>query len=101
MGEVLALPDPMHRAWRVFEPILRALLAEGGSDSGEIEHVLAVVRPIYLRSAAQQWAQAEGDGLEAVLVSLNNWVQTTQLMLLVELAKCQRDIYRLRPSSKP
>lgn len=101
MGDVIQIPDPMHRAWRVFEPALRALLVEGGSDSSEVEHVLATVWPIFLRSAAQQWAPAEGDGPEVIMASLNDWVHATQLMLLVELVKCQRDLYRLRPASKP
>jgi hypothetical protein len=96
MGDVVAIPDPMHRAWRVFEPALRALLVESGSDSSEIEHVLAPVRPIYLHAAAQRWEPEEGDGPEAGLASLNDWVQATQLTLLVEIAKCQRDLYRLR-----
>lgn len=94
MSNVHELPDSMQRQWRVFEGMLKAVLAtEGDCTAAEITYVCAQLKPIYLKFS--QPKDFSGDPGK-VLVELNTWVQAQIGGLLQTLAVRDLELYRLR-----
>ena len=94
-NNVVALPDTMHRQWRVFESVLRDWLKSSmGCTPDEIDHACEQLKPFYLRFA--QPKAISRDDPEKFLAELNEWVQSQISGLLQLVAVRDVELYRLR-----
>lgn len=99
VSNVHQLPDPGHRSWRVYEKVLREVLAQD-LDAVELEHVVGVVRVAYLQYATYDHVVPEADDPQAVFDALNVWMRRVCSGLLVSLAGAELRAYRAERAAR-
>lgn len=96
MGNVTQLPKRPVREWLVIEKDLRATLIELGAEPDMITHVCAVLRPLFLKYAADDFhLDAYADPDEAIK-GLNRWVHNFTGGLFTQIAIREIELYQLR-----
>lgn len=95
MSTVHQFPDSMQRAWRVYEGDLRAQFHAAGTASDVIEHVVSVMKPIYLKVSEPV---TFNDNPAEAIDALNTWVRQQVSQLLFLLAIREAKLYLLGES---
>jgi hypothetical protein len=86
MATVVRLPDSMQRQWRVMERQLVPLFASCDFTLGETEHVLATLKPLFVRHCGEMNFSFDGLAPDEAVQKLNQWLTASWLGLLVEVA---------------
>jgi hypothetical protein len=94
-SNVVQLPDPMHRQWRVFEDMLRQELGAVGADSAVSELALARIKPIYLKHSKPREIPV-GASREEQFQAINEWVTQLCGFLLLEVLIREIQLISLR-----
>ena len=89
---VIALPDPGHRAWRVYESELRLALAAVDQDMRE--YVLNSLRVAFLSSFAEPPSRGRAEA--PTLAEFNQWVRGQVDALLLALLYREIELFQLR-----
>ncbi len=92
MGAVIDFPETMQRQWRVFETDLLGVMQQIGLPPDEVAHLLATLKPIYLRWARPGVFSGSGD---EVVSQLNTLVHSLTSGLLLEIMTREVNLYRL------
>ncbi|MBI3480336.1 MAG: hypothetical protein HY016_08290 [Nitrosomonadales bacterium] len=98
MGNVTKLPDKPVREWLVIEKVLRADLTELKADQDMINHVCAVLRPIFMEYAAADFVMETPVEPDVLMKALNAWVHALTSGLFTQIALREIELYQLRGS---
>lgn len=93
MDNIIHLPDPMHRAWRVSEAALLEWMESEGCSPEEAAYVCGQLKPVYQEFG--QLKRFSGDS-DKVLIEVNAWMRTQIIGLLQTVALREIELFRLR-----
>lgn len=107
MADIINLPDPGHRAWRIFHEMLAEIARENGYCTEDIEAALEELKPLFLEayqfmegpekppSSADEWA--------SWIKLTNEWVKgfAIRVLGLALLAKLQLRAATISPGGGP
>ena len=90
---VAAFPYQPGRSWRILEAGLRGGLSEGGSSPAEVDHVCAVIRPLWAQFAATPKPDVSSGG-EAAANIADDWIKGIVLGFMAEVAKREATLFQ-------
>lgn len=98
MGEVLAFPETMVRQWESLAVGIRSAMLSTGDSPADVEHVLEVLRPIYLR-AARPIPIPEGASGDDAVRFVGEWIgaMVTDMLMAIAVREIELRDAGLRP----